>query len=211
MTKGLIFVEGHGENEAAINLITRLWVYLELDPTHFWTKAYRSSQLNTENGIKKACEFARAEGFEKLLILRDEDDNCPRQTAPASAQWIINAALQIPSALVLFHREYETLFLPCLPIIARANPIGTHGDPLPWIAADTTFTGDFESIRGVKEWLSRRYPSGRKYKPRVDQLPMTRLIDFEVLTNSDLPCFGSLVRGLQFLSANQGHSVYPGQ
>jgi hypothetical protein len=209
MTKGLIFGEGHGESESARNLVSRLWLHLELDPTHVWTKVYRSSTLNTEDGIKKACEFARAEGFDKLLILRDEDDHCPREVAPEAAQWLGEAALGVPAALVLLHREYETLFLPCLEIISAATPTGSHGEPLPWIAGGTTFTGDFESIRGVKEWLSRRYPEGKKYKPRVDQLAMTRLIDFDVLSASGLPCFGSLVRALQFLSAQEGHSVYP--
>ena len=88
MTKGLIFGEGHGESESARNLISRLWLHLGLDPTHVWTKVYRSSTLNTEDGIKKACEFARAEAFDKLLILRDEDDHCPRDVAPEAAQWI---------------------------------------------------------------------------------------------------------------------------
>ncbi len=36
MTWGLIVVEGHGENEAAKNLITRLWRHLALNETHVW-------------------------------------------------------------------------------------------------------------------------------------------------------------------------------
>jgi hypothetical protein len=210
MTRGLIFGEGHGESDSAINLISRLWQHLQLDPTHVWTKVYRSSTLNTEDGIKKACTFARVEGFDKLLILRDEDDLCPRDTGPAGAEWIRESALDIPAALVLLYREYETLFLPCLEIISAANPGGgIHGEQVAWIAPGTTFTGDFESVRGVKEWLSRRFPEGKKYKPRVDQLAMTRLLDFDVLQESGLPCYGSLVRALQFLSSHTGHAVYP--
>ncbi len=209
MTKGLIFVEGHGESEAARNLITMLWLHLNVDPTHVWTKVYRSSTLNTQNGIKQACEFARAEQFDRLLILRDEDDRCPKETAPQSAQWIAEANLEIPAAVVLLYREYETLFLPCLKSIAAANPKGIQGEPMSWIAPGTVFTGNFESVRGVKEWLSSHYPVGKKYKPRIDQLAMTRLIDFNILEDSGLPCFGSLARALQFLNKQQGHSVYP--
>ena len=43
---------------------------------------------------------------------------------------------------------------------------------------ETVFTGQYEGVRGVKEWLSRHFPPGRSYKPTLDQLPLTRMIDF---------------------------------
>jgi len=50
MTRGLIIVEGHGENEAAKNLVSRLWLDLNLDHAHVWTKVYRVKNINTAAG-----------------------------------------------------------------------------------------------------------------------------------------------------------------
>ncbi len=65
--------------------------------------------------------------------------------------------------------------------------------------------------RGVKEWLSGQFPKGRSYKPSIDQLPMTRMLDFNDLRDSGLPCFGTLERALKFLDQHRGRLavVYP--
>ena len=78
------------------------------------------------------------------------------------------------------------------------------------LLAGTMLEGDYESIRGVKEWLGKRFPRGRSYKPSLDQLPMTRMINFDDLRHSGLSSFGTLERALGFLDTNRGQSqVYP--
>ncbi len=68
----------------------------------------------------------------------------------------------------------------------------------------------WESRRGIKEWLSSKLPPGRIYKETVDQLPMTRRIDFQVLRQAMVPSFGSLERAIRFLGDREGtSSVYP--
>ncbi len=113
-------------------------------------------------------------------------------------------------AVVLLYREYETLFLPCLARMAGVrlrNHLNIERDGL---LPGTKFEGDYESIRGVKEWLSKHYPKGRAYKPAYDQLPLTRLIDFDDLRRSNLPSFGTLERALRFLDGARGKPiVYP--
>ena len=37
-----------------------------------------------------------------------------------------------------------------------------------------------EDIRGAKEWISRRMPSGRRYKETSDQENLTPYIDFDL-------------------------------
>ena len=54
--------------------------------------------------------------------------------------------------------------------------------------------------KDTKEWLSKNMPSGHAYKPIFDQITLTRMLDFTILRQSGLPCFGTLERALQFLS-----------
>ncbi|WP_461393251.1 hypothetical protein [Deferrisoma sp.] len=130
-----------------------------------------------------------------LLILRDEDDGCPRDLAPRVAGRIRGLNAPFPVAYVLLHPEYEVLFLPCLEYM---------GFPA-WDRES------WEARRGIKEWLSKQLPPGRRYKPTVDQLPFTQRIDFDIVRRAGVPCFGSLERGLRFLAEHrgQGGAVYP--
>ncbi|MEI7732202.1 MAG: hypothetical protein WCO56_21685 [Verrucomicrobiota bacterium] len=214
MGLGYLVVEGHGEIEAAVNLVVRLWQDLQLPPLA-WAKPIRGKNLHQERGIQKACELVRSKSdVTALLILRDEDDGCPKDLAPLTAAWVGNLRLPFPSAVVLAHREFEAFFLPCLASIAGRKLVGPGAVERPGLLPDTKFTGDPESLRGVKEWLSKNMPAGRSYKPTLDQLPLTRMLDFQVLRHSTppLPCFGSLERGLKFLAQQiqeKSKKVYP--
>jgi hypothetical protein len=55
---------------------------------------------------------------------------------------------------------------------------------------------------------------GRSYKPTLDQLPLTRFVDFGAIRAHEppLPCFGTLERALRFLDARRQareQGVYP--
>jgi hypothetical protein len=204
--KGYIFVEGHGDVAAAGNLVARL--SLDLGIGLVWGAPIRWKNLHREEGVIKAAQYARRRSdVAALLLLRDEDDACPRVRGPAIARILQGLSLPFPSAVVLFHREYEVLFLPCLPSLA-GKPLGEGASLRSGILAGTRFDGNWESVRGVKEWLSEHFPSGRTYKPSMDQLPLTRLLDFAVLRAANVPCFGTLERALGFLAAAQS-GVYP--
>lgn len=208
--KGYALVEGHGEREAVGNLISRLWQDLELPPL-VWTRPIRSPNLHQETGVRKGAEIVRAKpDAAALLLLRDEDDDCPRDQGPITAHWLSTLNLPFPAAAVLMYREYETLFLPCVHLMAGnelQDPLGTRR---PGLLPDARFDGDPQSIRGVKEWLSKRFAPHRRYKPTLDQLPMTRMIDFPTLREAKLPCFETLERALRFLAENiNGRGVYP--
>lgn len=211
MGRGAIVVEGHGEVEAAQNLVSRLSSEVGLPLP--WAKPQRFPNLHLERGIRKAAELQRiTRDIDALLILRDEDDGCPAQRAPAQAQLLRDLKLPFPAAFVLLHREYEALFLPCIDLMA-GRPLRTGSIERPGLVAGTTFDGDPESIRGVKEWLSKRFPRGTSYKPTTDQLQLTRMIDFDRLRAAQLPCFGTLERALRFLAENLGSPgrVYPSE
>ncbi len=214
MGRGYLIVEGHGEVEAAMNLVHRLWTDLGLNPIN-WAQPCRGKHLHQEKGIEKACGLVRSKGdCEVLLILRDEDDACPKDTAPKAGEWLRKQNLYFPSALVLAHREYEAFFLPCIKLMAGRKIKDVSGVERDGLLGDANFIGDPESIRGVKEWLTDQMPANRSYKPTLDQLPFTRLIDFNLIrvAQPPLPCFGSLERSLRFLDKerqNNGRGVYP--
>jgi hypothetical protein len=148
-----------------------------------------------------------------LLVLRDADlgDDCPRDRGPEAAAWIESERLPFPAAVTMFYKEYEVLFLASLPSIVGKDWQDDRGNVRTGFPIDTCYSDDPQTIRGVKEWLSRKLPSGRAYKPSLDQLPLTRLLAFDLLRKVELPCFGTLERSLRFLAANTGREaqVYP--
>ena len=114
MGKGYILVEGHGELGAVDNLISRLSEDLGL--RRVWSPAIRWKNLHLARGVEQGANFVRTKpDTEALLILRDEDDKCPKELAPAITEWVRGLRLPFPSAVVLFRPEYEVLFLPCRP------------------------------------------------------------------------------------------------
>ncbi|MCA9708255.1 MAG: DUF4276 family protein [Myxococcales bacterium] len=211
MAKAYMLVEGHGEVAAAGNLVTRLWKAAG----HWlpWGKPIRWKNLHLRRGVESGARYVQSmPDAGALLVLRDEDDACPKQSAPEAAAWLRSLALPFPSALVLLHREYEVLFLPCIPQMAGRPIVDRSGQERPGLRADARYEGDWEDRRGVKEWLSRQFVGSRRYKPTIDQLPMTRMIDLEMLRSADVPCFGTLERSLAFLAAAIDASsaeVYP--
>jgi hypothetical protein len=145
MGKAHLIVEGHGEIEAAKNLIVRLWADLGL-PHVVWAKPKRAKALNTRAGVLQACELLRSEpDCELALVLRDEDDGCPAQRGPETARWLVEAALPFPVAVVLAHREFETWFLPCVHVMA-----GREIRPGVGIVEGARFDGDPEGTRSAE-------------------------------------------------------------
>jgi len=175
---------------------------------HQW-ETRRGLNQQSPGGIRKGVEYIRNAKPDAgaLLILRDEDDACPRDLAPEIADELRQLNAPFPVAYVLLHPEYEVLFLPCLDKMTGPFPDGRRG-----LLPDTQWDGpSWESRRGIKERLSKRFPSGRTYKPTLDQLPMTQKLSFPTLREADVPCFGSLERAIRFLSDNfeQPGAVYP--
>lgn len=205
-----VLVEGHGEVEAVSNLLNRL--ALESAPSLLpFAPPIRVPDIASDESLAKYVELVRAKPDARaLLALRDDDDGCPKVDAPPLGARLRALRLPFPSAAVLAYREYESLFLPCIENMAGLALVGPGGGR-PGLRGDARYEGDFEALRGVKEWLTSQMPEGRAYKPTVDQLPLTRMVDFAVVRDKGLPWFGSLERALQFLAAHLGQpaTAYP--
>src|SRR5579862_7336879 len=88
--------------------------------------------------------------------------------------------------------------------------LGSGTAARPGIGPDVRWDGPWEGRRGIKEWLSAHFPANRSYKPTLDQLPLTRLVDFPTLRLAGLSCFGSLEHAIRFLCVlGVAGSVYP--
>lgn len=209
MAKRYIVVEGHGELEAAPNLINRLWKE-NGDGRPWISPARRFHRLNPQPGWRAAAERYRSEsGVSGLLLLRDEDDGCPRELGPQIAADLQSLKLPFAVAIVLLKPEWEVLFLPCIAKMAGLPLDKVGALERPGLAANARWTGDWESRRGVKEWLTQNYPPGKSYKPTTDQLALTRKIDLDLLRKANVPCFGTLENALRFFITAGPGEVYP--
>ncbi len=209
--KFYLIVEGRGEVKAALNLINRLWIDLGLSAQLLgvtWRDPPMRGEgkLKTLHGVRGFCDILRNKSdCAGALFLRDEDDLCPKDEGPKMAAWLRAEALPFPVSSVLIYREFETLFLPCLPLMAgRPFPDGRAG-----LVAGAVFEGDPQSKRDAKGQITHFLPSGQRYKPTIDQVILTRWLDFPTLRASGLPCFGTLERALTFLASAAGGDVYP--
>jgi hypothetical protein len=164
-------VEGHGEVESVPVLIRR--IAQELDPG--LDVVIPHPVRVTKSKLLKASELERAAGLAALnagvdggvLVVLDSDEECPAELGPELLGRVRMARPDIPSAVVLARREFESWFL------ASAESLrGRRGLP-----GDLEAPGQPEEITGAKEWLSSRIPSGT-YASTVDQAPLTNALDF---------------------------------
>ncbi len=210
MAKGLIVVEGHGEDGAAPNLVNRLWMDLRLPHAVWSPKPIRCPKLYSDLGVAGLCQILRTKpDCDRVLVLRDDEDGCPKESGPRLGALLRAEALPFPMAVVLTYREYETLFLASLPSLAGKSLVDPNGVKRAGIAEGATYAGDPQGKRDAKGVVSSFMPPGRMYKPTTDQLALTRLLDFALIRSSGLACFGTLERALRFLATAQPGEVYP--
>lgn len=164
-------VEGQGEEAAVPLLLRRL-----RDAAQIWQLdvgrpiRQRRSQLVKKDTLQRAVRLAAVrEDCGGILVLFDADDDCPAELAPTLEAWACEAADGKPCAVVMANREYEAWFLAgveALRGVCRIVPEAeSHVDP--------------ESVRGAKEEIERRMPSGASYSPPVDQAKLTAHLDLE--------------------------------
>ena len=114
-----------------------------------WGTPIRWKNLHLRKGIESGARYVASQSdVGALLILRDEDDACPKDMAPEAASWIRQLELPFPSVLVLLHREYEVLFLPCIPQMAGRSIVDRTGRERPGLMSGSRYEGDWEARRG---------------------------------------------------------------
>ena len=173
-------VEGAGEVTAFRTLIYRIaetWGATTYPIIGKIWRVPKSTIVNTPGALESQAQKAisRAESSAhlpnetraKLIILIDADDDCPADLGPRLRERLIARFPDNPISVSIANREYETWFIASLETIAE--PAG--------INPATPAPPNVESIRGAKEWLSRRLPSGYPYKPTLHQAALSSAVD----------------------------------
>ena len=164
-------VEGHGEQKALPLLIRRIFV--ETSPLTFpivnpAIRVKSGSFLNDPDYFGKYVSYAAdkaAQAGGEILILLDCEDDCPAKLGPSLLARAKNVRSDVPTTVVLAHREYETWFL-----AAAESLRGCGGLP-----ADLSPPAAPELIRGAKEWLGRHME--QSYDPIIHQAAFTARFD----------------------------------
>ena len=110
--------------------------------------------------------LAEADGG--IPVILDSDDDCPAQLAPDLLARMRAARGDLPSAVVLPNKEFESWFL-----AAAQSLRGYRGFP-----EDLEAPAQPEAIRGAKEWLNQRATPGA-YSANVDQASLTDKFDLD--------------------------------
>jgi len=204
-----ILVEGHGEVEAASKLVSKICFNLEYSKVHI-AKAIRTANLHKPDSLIRSIKtFQYKPNVDGLLIIKDEDDKCPKVEAPKIATVLKGNPMPFPISYHLMYREFETLF--CAYLNEFKGKTITH-----LITGEIKFKDDIvapqnpEAKRDAKKLITESFQGGRVYKPTVDQLTLTQALDISVLRSLNLPCYGTLERCIIHLVENKGKfSVYP--
>ena len=109
-------VEGHGEVAAVPVLLRRLLAEARITGVDVGRPIRRTrSQLATQEGLARSIALARIQpNCAAILVLFDGDDDCPALLGPVAQRWANTAARDMPCAVCIAHREYESWFLATL-------------------------------------------------------------------------------------------------
>ena len=187
-------VEGHGECASVPIPIRRIASRFDAGLAVQIPHPIRipKSKLLKPGKLERAVELAamQAEAGGEILIIMDSDDDCPAQLAPALLARTRAARGDLPSAVVLPNKEFESWFL------AAAEPLRGHrGFP-----EDLEAPAQPEAIRGAKEWLNQRATPGA-YSANVDQASLTDKFDLDSARRAPSfdKCYREAIRLLETL------------
>ena len=192
-------VEGHGESASVPILIRRIAAHfdprLEVEVPH--PIRISRSRLLKPGELERAVEFAamRAEEGGGILVILDSDDDCPAQLGPNLLARTHAARADMPTAVVLPNREFESWFLAAAQSLRGSRGLPEDVEP-PFLP---------ETIRGAKEWLNQRIRTGA-YSANVDQASLTAVFDLELARRAPSfdKCYREVVRLLEALRAGSG-------
>lgn len=180
-------VEGHGEVEAVPILLHR--IAAEVGPA-VWPEILRPYRVARDcllrpRGLENVVDdlIRRLGGITGLLVVFDADDDCPAAVGPELTSRLIATRPGLPAAVVLPNREFEAWFMAAAPSLA-----GHQG-----LADGLVTPANPEAIRGCKEWLSDRRPSGMPYKPRQHQPGLAATVDL-AMARDNSPSFAKFHR-----------------
>lgn len=166
-------VEGHGEIEAVPVTIRRIAQLIDPGLVVNIHQPFRvpRTKLVKQGELERTVELAgrRAGRDGAVVIVLDSDDECPATLGPELLIRVKRTRSDLPVSVVLAKREFEAWFL-----AAAESLRGRRG-----LASNLESPSEPESIRGAKEWLTARMPTGRRYVETLDQPALAAVFDLE--------------------------------
>lgn len=164
-------VEGHGEIQAVPLLLRRMGRErphpVVVDVPHpirvLKNKLQRPEEL--ERAVDLAARKAGQAGA--VLVLLDADDDRPCEIAPRLLQRAQAVRSDVPIAVVLANREFESWFLAAWESIREHRRVVSRAAP----------PEDPESVRGAKEWIEAHMDEN--YSEVLHQPAFVDLMDLE--------------------------------
>ena len=190
-------VEGHGDDNAVpvvVQRVARTEVPATLVIAETLVRRDRGLLVQRDRLVMD-IEFVarRLVGQGGILIVLDADDDCPARLGPQMQDWAQNSRPDLPIAVVLAAREFESWFL------ASAESLRGHSD-LPDSLENHPRP---EGVRDAKGWLSSQMPRRRSYSPSADQPALARVFDLELArarSDSFDKCYREITRLLHALT-----------
>lgn len=169
MTTIVCIVEGDGEVTAVPVLLRRIAESLG----SYDVVLPRPIRVHRDRFIRRDDEFSRtiqlaaakAQGGAVLVIV-DADDDCPVALAADLSQRARAVREDLPIAVVIAQREFESWFLAAAPSLEGRRGLSGDLHPPP----------DCDAVRDAKGWLSRRIAGGR-YHEVTDQPALSAVFD----------------------------------
>jgi hypothetical protein len=174
-------VEGHGECEAVPILIRRIAQDIDpgFVPTVLPPLRVPVNKLLKEGEIERSITFTarklQGKGGIIVIVDCDWDNGCPAEDGPALLERAKTARNDLPISVILAKKEFEAWFLAAATSLRGKRGLPDNLEP----------PEDPESIRGAKEWLSRKMPEGRSYTETTDQPALTAEFDMNVARTAD--------------------------
>ena len=173
-------VEGHGDVDAAGNLIRRV-LHEHLNNSAFRVASPKRLKRNRiVVDLPRMLEYAAGEsGCKAIIVIVDADQECARDLAANIARAAEERNIALPVSIVCPKTEYEAWFIASIETI-RGSVFGRREAS---IDPSATCPNDVEALQSPKDWLSSRMPKNMSYKPTQDQKPLTNMLDISLVHN----------------------------
>lgn len=200
-TQPALIVEGPGDVEAVPLLIRTLSQY-QINPLRPM-KGKNAPNLDREGELERFVTLGlRNRQADSVLIMVDTDELCAFDLAKGWLERIENLAPAKKVAIAFFVKEFESLFLACMDIIAEAKP--EYG----WNLDEWSLEDDPEIPRGAKERISKLMRNDKSYKETTDQAGFVAYLDGDRLQGKSRT-YRHLKSVLEWLTDETKNGIYP--
>ncbi|MGC2857291.1 hypothetical protein ACM64Y_17620 [Novispirillum sp. DQ9] len=195
----VLILEGTGDTAGVAELIRTASDY-QIHPVPKGISRQSIPLLRRPGELEKFVTHAlRRPEADSVLILLDCDDDCPIQIVNDWVPRIRTLNPQRKVGISLWMREFEVLFLASLPKIVETYP------DREW--RQSSWDGDPETPRGVKEKLSGMMGPRYTYKPSTDQARFIHCLDYDAI--APLRCYQHFLECLAWLTDDTASPVFP--